>query len=66
MDYGVEGDLTAMGKMVGGGFPIGAVPVNDVMDVMTPFGAVSASALRNLLGQPDEHGRRVHRDEALR
>ena len=37
MKYGVEGDLTAMGKMVGGGFPIGALAGRaDVMDVMNP------------------------------
>ena len=37
MHYGVEGDLTAMGKMVGGGFPIGAIAGrSDVMDVMNP------------------------------
>ncbi|MCH2139240.1 MAG: aminotransferase class III-fold pyridoxal phosphate-dependent enzyme [Phycisphaerales bacterium] len=35
--YGVTGDLTAMGKMIGGGFPIGAVAGRaDVMDVMNP------------------------------
>ncbi len=37
MKYGVKGDLTAMGKMIGGGFPIGAVAGRaDVMDVMNP------------------------------
>ncbi|MCH2136818.1 MAG: aspartate aminotransferase family protein [Phycisphaerales bacterium] len=35
--YGVQADLTAMGKMIGGGFPIGAVAGRaDVMDVMNP------------------------------
>ena len=40
LKYGVEGDLTAMGKMVGGGFPIGALAGRaDVMDVMNPSAA---------------------------
>ena len=37
--YGVEADLTAMGKMIGGGFPVGAVAGRaDVMDLMDPSG----------------------------
>jgi glutamate-1-semialdehyde 2,1-aminomutase len=36
--YGVHPDLTAMGKMIGGGFPVGAVAGRvDVMDVMDPW-----------------------------
>ena len=39
MTYGVEADLTAMGKMIGGGFPVGAVAGrSDIMDVMDPNG----------------------------
>ena len=39
MHCGVEADLTAMGKMIGGGFPVGAVAGRaDVMDVMDPNG----------------------------
>ncbi len=35
--YGICADLTAMGKMIGGGFPIGAVAGrSDVMDVLNP------------------------------
>jgi glutamate-1-semialdehyde 2,1-aminomutase len=35
--YGIHADLTAMGKMIGGGFPIGAVAGNaEVMDVLNP------------------------------
>ena len=35
--YGVKPDLTAMGKMIGGGFPIGAIAGRaDVMDVLNP------------------------------
>lgn len=35
--YGIEGDLTALGKMIGGGFAIGAVAGRDeVMDVLNP------------------------------
>ncbi len=36
-DYGITPDLTALGKMIGGGFPIGAVGGrDDVMDVLNP------------------------------
>jgi len=35
--YGITADLTALGKMIGGGFPIGAVTGRtDVMDVLNP------------------------------
>jgi glutamate-1-semialdehyde 2,1-aminomutase len=35
--YGLRPDLTALGKMIGGGFPIGAVAGRaDVMDVLNP------------------------------
>lgn len=35
--YGITPDLTAMGKMIGGGFPIGAVAGRaEVMDVLNP------------------------------
>ena len=35
--YSITPDLTAMGKMIGGGFPVGAVAGRaDVMDVMNP------------------------------
>ncbi len=38
--YGVTPDLTALGKMIGGGFPVGAVAGRaDVMDVMNPHAA---------------------------
>ena len=36
--YGVAPDLTALGKIIGGGFPVGAVAGRgDVMDVMNPL-----------------------------
>jgi glutamate-1-semialdehyde 2,1-aminomutase len=36
--HGVSPDLTAMGKMIGGGFPVGALAGRgDVMDVMNPL-----------------------------
>lgn len=36
-DYSVKPDLTALGKMIGGGFPVGAVGGRaEVMDVMDP------------------------------
>jgi glutamate-1-semialdehyde 2,1-aminomutase len=36
--YGIEPDLTAMGKMIGGGFPVGALAGSDaVMSVMDPL-----------------------------
>jgi glutamate-1-semialdehyde 2,1-aminomutase len=35
--YGIQADMTALGKMIGGGFPIGAVAGRaDVMDVLNP------------------------------
>ncbi len=35
--YGIKSDLTALGKMIGGGFPVGAVAGRaDVMDVLNP------------------------------
>lgn len=38
--YGITADLTATGKMIGGGFPIGAVAGrSDVMDVLNPRSA---------------------------
>ncbi len=37
--YGITPDLTALGKMIGGGFPVGAVAGRgDVMEVMNPSG----------------------------
>ena len=37
--YDVHADLTAMGKLIGGGFPVGAVAGSaDVMDTMNPHG----------------------------
>lgn len=36
-NYSVKPDLTAMGKMIGGGFPVGAITGRtDVMDVLNP------------------------------
>jgi len=36
--YGVRPDLTALGKIIGGGFPVGAIAGrDDVMDVMNPL-----------------------------
>ena len=38
--YNVRPDLTAMGKMIGGGFPVGAIAGRgEVMDVMNPLGS---------------------------
>ncbi|MFG0257659.1 MAG: aspartate aminotransferase family protein [Phycisphaerales bacterium JB043] len=38
--YGVEPDLTALGKAIGGGFPIGALTGRaDVLEVMNPSGS---------------------------
>lgn len=39
--YGVQGDITAMGKIVGGGFPVGALAGKD--DVMSVFDPTSHS-----------------------
>lgn len=36
--YGVKPDITALGKIIGGGFPVGAITGRaDVMDVMNPL-----------------------------
>ena len=36
-DYGIDPDLTALGKMIGGGFPVGALAGSrEVMSVMDP------------------------------
>ena len=36
--YNIQPDLTALGKMIGGGFPVGAIAGRaDVMDVMNPL-----------------------------
>jgi glutamate-1-semialdehyde 2,1-aminomutase len=35
--YGIEADITAMGKIIGGGFPVGAIAGRrEVLDVMNP------------------------------
>ena len=37
-NFGIEPDLTAIGKMIGGGFPVGAIAGSrDVMSVMNPL-----------------------------
>ncbi len=39
--YGVEADIVTLGKIIGGGFPVGAVAGNsDIMDMITPKGKV--------------------------
>jgi len=38
--YGIRPDLTALGKVLGGGFPVGAVGgKKDIMEIMSPSGA---------------------------
>ena len=38
--YGIHGDITALGKMIGGGFPVGALAGRaDVMEVLNPGAA---------------------------
>jgi glutamate-1-semialdehyde 2,1-aminomutase len=59
--YDVRPDLTAMGKMIGGGFPVGALAGRaDVMDVMDPtqgpakfphYGTFSANPITMTAGQ---------------
>ncbi len=39
--YGVKADITILGKVIGGGFPIGAVGARaEIMDLLTPKGPV--------------------------
>lgn len=59
--YAVNPDLTALGKMIGGGFPVGAIAGRgDVMDVMDPtkgpakfphYGTFSANPVTMTAGQ---------------
>ena len=64
MTLGVEPDLTAMGKMIGGGFPVGGVAGRaDVMDLMNPRGQLCLPLFRDILRQPHQHDRRPHRHE---
>lgn len=38
-DYGLAPDITAMGKIIGGGFPVGAIAGRaDIMELMNPLG----------------------------
>lgn len=39
--YGVNADITTLGKIIGGGFPVGAVGARDeIMDLLSPRGSV--------------------------
>ena len=39
--YGVSADITTLGKIIGGGFPVGAVGArDDIMDLLSPRGPV--------------------------
>jgi len=39
--YGVKGDITTLGKIIGGGFPVGAIVANkEIMENFTPSGKV--------------------------
>ncbi len=68
MRYGVEADLTAMGKMIGGGFPVGAVAGRaDVMDVMDPNGSNYVFPHSGTFSaNPSQHGGGPCRNEGLR
>ena len=56
--YGGEPDLTAFGKIIGGGFPVGATGGRaEVMDVFDPDTAGPADCLgRHVQREPDQHG----------
>lgn len=46
--YGVSADITILGKVIGGGFPIGAVGAGDeVMDKLSPSGPVFSAGTFN-------------------
>ena len=39
--FGVEADITCLGKVIGGGFPVGAYGArNEIMEVVSPLGAM--------------------------
>ena len=60
-------DLTALGKMIGGGFPVGAIAGRaEVMEVFNPLADnVPFSALRHLLGQSGHHDGGIGRDGTI-
>ena len=49
----VQPDLTALGKMIGGGFPVGAMAGrNDVMEVFNPLAEKVLFRIRDILSEP--------------
>ncbi len=53
--FGIEPDLTTLGKIIGGGLPVGAYGGRrDLMDLLAPGSRVSG---RHAFGQPGGHGR---------
>ena len=55
--YGVQPDLTTLGKVIGGGLPVGAYGGRaEIMQLVAPAGPVYQAG--TLLGQPADHGRR--------
>ena len=59
---GVRPDLTTMGKIIGGGLPVGAFGGRaEVMESLRPPLSPPPPPLRNLQRQPHDHGRRLRR-----
>jgi glutamate-1-semialdehyde 2,1-aminomutase len=55
---GIEADLTCLGKVVGGGMPVGAFGgKREIMEQIAPLGPVYQAG--TLSGNPDRHGRRA-------
>ena len=58
--YGLEPDITTLGKVIGGGHPIGAVGGRaELMDIFDPAVARPPRARRYVLGQPRVDARRA-------
>ena len=55
--YGITPDLTVLGKIIGGGLPVGAYGGRkEIMDLMAPVGAGLSG--RNVVGKPLSRVRR--------
>ena len=55
--YGVKPDMTTLGKIIGGGLPVGAYGgKKEIMDIVSPWAGLSG---RNFIRQPTGYGCRT-------